>query len=142
MTQEEFLLNTLEYYCADTSRRCISKDGGCLYSPKEAITTGNGCAIGRHLADNLKENLDTASVHGTPIRINQLFDEYRLEELLAQFPKELKDLKVDFLSSVQSFHDNFDYWCYSGLTEEGKTRLENMIARFNLNKEKFQKYLN
>lgn len=47
MTKEDFLIDTLEYYCENPSERRNKKQRGCPYSSVKA--TSEGCAIGRHL---------------------------------------------------------------------------------------------
>ena len=47
MTREEFLLDMLEYYTVNSTRRCIDTAGCCSYSAISKYT--EGCAIGRLL---------------------------------------------------------------------------------------------
>lgn len=140
MTQEEFLLDTLEYYSLDTSRRCTNKDGRCYYSPKNAVTTGNGCAIGRHLPDALKEALDAAS-DGDGITVEALFTDGDYPHLHQGVPDLLKNLPVDFLYKVQRFHDGNQNWNSSGLTDDGKRWVKATILFLHMDENKFQKYL-
>lgn len=63
MTKLEFLEDTVKYYSENTNRRCVNNViVGCYYSPENAgkIGISDGCAIGRHLKDSLKEKLDEA----------------------------------------------------------------------------------
>ena len=61
MTKKEFLEDTIAYYSEDVNRRCI-KGTKCLYSPLNADKKGisKGCAIGRHLDEELQLTLDDA----------------------------------------------------------------------------------
>ena len=104
MTKEEFLIDTLEYYTTDTSRRCIQPNGNCYYNPKNAKgTKGEGCAIGRHLPEDLKQKLDTASELDGCISVNMLFGEKRFAKLLSEVPLPIKALGKDFLCQIQIF---------------------------------------
>lgn len=141
MTKEEFLLDTLEYYSSDLSRRCVSEDGKCYYSPKSTVTTGNGCAIGRHLPDQLKESMDVAS-NGNPVTIHSLFTSGEYCNLFDEFPQELKTLGEPFLMYTQWLHDDPIYWSKDGLTDAGRTELNRMIFAYDLNPDKFKKYIN
>lgn len=141
MTQEEFLLDTLEYYTTDTSRRCVNTEGKCYYSPKNASTTGNGCAIGRHVPDQLKENMDMAS-NDKPVTVHSLFTDGQFSHLFDEFPAELKALGEPFLFRIQSLHDDPDDWSKAGLTDEGKISLHNIIVAFDMDENKFAKYIN
>lgn len=141
MTQEEFLIDTLEYYSVDPTRRCATIDGKCYYSPKNTITTGDGCAIGRHLPDMLKESLDVAS-HGNPITVYSLFTNVDHSHFLKDVPDILKSLDVEFLFRIQVLHDYNSNWHTEGLTNTGKEELRRTIIEFNLDENKFQKYIN
>lgn len=140
MTQEEFLLDTLEYYSADTSRRCLGH-GRCYYSPKGLATTGNGCAIGRWLPESLKESMDTA-YDGNSLPVRLLFDSKEYSNFLSAFPDMLKLLSPVFLSAVQRLHDSDDNWSENGISDEGKKSAANLVKMFELDASKFHKYIN
>jgi hypothetical protein len=130
--QEEFLIDALEYYTADTQRRCANILGNCQYSPFNANKEGisEGCLIGRKIYKDLQLRLD--SMDKCSVEHDNIFD---------MLPKKLKDLEKEFLYRCQLFHDNYTYWGNDGLTSAGIIRLENIITFFNLDKQKFTKWL-
>lgn len=134
MTQEQFLLDTVEYYSTDTNRRCVSSNnGGCKYSPVNAHKEGisEGCAIGRHLSPELQLKLDNR-VGGTSVAYDGIFE---------QLPEWMKELTQDFLRKIQSLHDSDEYWNEKGLSLNGKEKLKEIIIRFSLKEELFEKYI-
>lgn len=107
----KFLEDTVKYYSEDINRRCINNKG-CYYSPK-SISKENiskGCAIGRHLTDKLKEELDENFENET-VSKQQVFN---------LLPAELRELSKVFLRYVQRLHDTEIYWDSLGLTDLGE----------------------
>lgn len=132
MTQTEFLLDTLRYYCEDTSRRC-EVNGSCRYHPSSLkLSNSEGCAIGRHLPEDLALKFDSRGTVG----VDMIFDE---------LPDNLRSLEESFLDSVQGLHDGELTWNIKdgkGLTEIGKGRLSQLIKYYELDETLFANYLN
>jgi hypothetical protein len=126
MTKEEFLLDTLEYYTEDTTRRGKEKGGACCFRSAE----GKKCAIGRFIPDEKYSN----DMENTPI--------YQLKAN-GIFSADIIDLPENYLVHIQNFHDSDVCWGYEKeLTWQGRERLEIIITDHKLEKELFQKYLN
>lgn len=121
MTREQFLLDTINYYSKDTSRR--STNGNyCTYSPVNSNSKGDGCAIGRWLSPKLKLKLDSI---GNPAVHNQI--------IFCKLPDWMQEFGVKFLDSVQSLHDTSHCWDNSGLSIQGKKEVNNIIKTYKLN---------
>lgn len=127
MTKEEFLLDTIEYYAEDTTRRAV-QSGFCRLKTID----GRKCALGRFIPDevyNINEYIEQASVL-------DLKDTKALSD-------EIIDLDTYFLKKVQGLHDKSEYWEKErGLTWDGRSQLEQIIKGFYLDKTQFEKYLN
>lgn len=132
MTQTEFLLDTLEYYCEDTSRRC-EKDGRCRYHPSSlSLSNSEGCAIGRHLPEDLALKFDSKGAVG----VDRIFD---------KLPNNLRSLGEKFLDSIQSLHDvdyNWNVQDGKGLSTVGQNHLKYIISEYDLDKDLFADYFN
>lgn len=138
MTREEFLLDMLEYYTVNSTRRCIDTAGCCSYSAISKYT--EGCAIGRLLDKEDAQVLQENPFYGSSI--NELWDNYH-EEIIKILPDWMMKLGREFLKSVQDLHDESDYWTSPGLSKYGKTfLLENILIKYELNIIKFNKFLN
>lgn len=110
------LQETVQYYSQDPEgRRCIS-DRMCHYSPKTVgkEETSEGCAVGRLLSPELREELDE-NYRGTGVSTDILFQ---------SLPEEVQELGQGFLSSLQSLHDTDEYWNSEGITEDGERMVE------------------
>lgn len=119
MTREEFLIDTIEYFATDPiSRRNISQEGICTYTPIKS--TSQGCAIGRFMTPHNQIIADKIQ------DINIIMDTTLL-------PKEIKELGTSFLCDVQLFHDENDYFDEYGLTERGMNYINSLIDSYNLN---------
>lgn len=131
MTREEFLLDTLEYYSQDPSRRCFHTETRiCYYSPVNADNPNSeGCAIGRWLSPDLQLKLDNESYPG--INTDDVFE---------QLPDNLQQLGQSFLSSVQSLHDG-NSWCQGGVINSNIYNLKRIIQNYELDYKKFEKYI-
>lgn len=117
--QLAFLDETVEYYSADTNRRCVNGNM-CYYSPKTARkeSVSEGCAVGRHLPADFANYLDGRA---TIISVHGIFGN---PGLYAKLPDELKELGKDFLGGVQRLHDVSENWNANGLTKQGKRAVE------------------
>lgn len=133
-TKEGFLLDMLEYYTTDINRRC-SNTSSCYYSPVKAGKEGisEGCAIGRHL-DGETQLLCDNSAYSSITELNRL--------TTIELPKWFKKLSVIFLQSIQNLHDVDSYWCSTGLSINGKSKVEELVEMHELNLSKFSKFIN
>lgn len=139
MTQEEYLLDTLEYYSVDPiNRRCISEsiEIGCRYSPvtikKEGLS--EGCGIGRKLSPE-------AALEWDKLGTTTIYRIFLRPEMKVLAPEWMQEMDVDFLSDIQRLHDVSYNWCDKGLSNYGKASLVSIIISYELNKELFSKYL-
>ena len=125
MTPQELLEDTIAYYSVNPAeRRCKAIIGSCHYSPKTANKpTSDGCAIGRHLSDEVKEKFD---FRGGSI---YFIKKYALE-LFALAPQWMQDMDIDFLRNIQGLHDVSDFWNETGLSQEGKECVEQIKNKF------------
>lgn len=126
MTQEEFLIEMLDYYSPDPeNKRCV-KDGEttiCAYSPKTLkSSTTEGCAIGRHLPPELAERFDIEYPNS---RISSFYDKE-----ISNLPTQLKDLTLSFLVKVQNLHDIKINWAKKGLSAQGIDYVNKMCNSF------------
>jgi hypothetical protein len=98
----ELLEDTVKYYSSDTNRRCITKNGGCYYSPEKANMVGfsDGCAIGRLLSAKLRIELDSGKGNSA-VDYCGVFD---------KLPEEIRLLGMGFLSDLQKLHDKSTNW--------------------------------
>lgn len=127
MGRLEVLEQTVAYYSEDVNRRCIdTKTNTCFYSGNTAGKKGisDGCAVGRLLPEELREELDT------------LFEDTggasSVTEAFHLLPVEIKELGEDFLYLLQKLHDADAFWYEGGLTKEGKEAVQKMKQQFNL----------
>ena len=126
--QLQLLNETIAYYSENpTERRCVAKSGGCFYSPKSAgKPNSEGCAIGRLLSPNKKEQLDNEDSADTSVDF--MFD---------YLPKKVQSHGKQFLSALQQLHDGGEdnglkYWSEKGLTEDGLKKVQEIKDLFNL----------
>lgn len=122
------LLNeTVAYYSEDTNRRCDTEHI-CAYDPatvgKEGIS--EGCAIGRLLSPQLKKELDKKYTSiSKPSGVPSIFEE---------LPKSVQYYGKDFLTQLQSLHDQPIYWDHNALSVVGKRVIESFKECFGLTK--------
>lgn len=136
MTQEEILLDALEYYTVDPVGRRCSNNGICYYSPKtiHKEATSEGCLIGRLLPPELAQKIDTGEFE---IGIGSVILEgmYRL-------PDFMNEDNIDFLEKCQRLHDGDRNWTDAGLSKQGIQGVSEIIERYNFDVNKFSKFLN
>ncbi len=136
MNLEDFILDFLNYYTNDCTRRIIGihnhlHSKGHIYRKSK---NSNGDPIGRHLSDSLGEEIDL--LHGAG------FIEDFPEELYNKLPDWMRELDVKVLTEIQSFHDADDYWDGNkGLSELGKEVISELLFRNNIDHSRFKKYL-
>lgn len=123
------LLNeTVAYYSEDTNRRCSNNERFCAYDPatvgKEGIS--EGCAVGRLLSPQLKKELDKKYPPiSKPSGVHSIFEE---------LPKSIQYYGKEFLTQLQSLHDQSFYWDHNALSVAGKREIENIKKCFGLTK--------
>lgn len=135
MTPEEFLLDTLEYYCQNPKRRCTAENGSlCQYDPiKLHRGDTEGCAIGRKLSKIAREKYGIQNCS-----IDEIFDSPELKEMA---PEWMQEMNIEFLVSMQKLHDDRNNWHSEGLSPEGIRLIHFIIDRYGLSKGKFLKYI-
>lgn len=98
-----FLNETIAFYSEDVTKRAVT-GVGCFYRMGEKGE--KRCAIGRHIPDErYGPYLEGCSVSSAIIQ--------------RVLPAEITALGVNFLSQMQSLHDNDRYWDSDGLSEDG-----------------------
>lgn len=103
--------------------RCVNEDKGCFYNPPED-SKSMGCAIGMYLDEKLAKKCD---------KIGTIEDIYQYEaKLFKKFPKWMQNMPIEFLETIQSFHD--DCWSFNpnGISDFGKNKLHNICDKFKL----------
>lgn len=118
--QLKVLEETVQYYSKDTARRCTDGES-CSYSAKTLGTKGKGCAVGRLLPLELRNELDEYYVLG--VGVAEIFD---------MLPKSVQSLSVKFLESLQDLHDLNLNWDDKGLTDFGIENVSRIKKKFDL----------
>lgn len=106
-----FLDETIQHYNRDNRS---FNNFLCSYIPDDP-STSEGCAIGRKLSKSYKKKM-MASEKFSEINIrdvNRLF--YELHT-----PRYFKGMPLSFLKQVQGLHDDDNFWCRNGLTDDGE----------------------
>ena len=114
--QLAFLEDTVEHYSVNpVKRRCIV-NGQCVYNPKTLkLTESEGCAIGRHLPDEVSLLIDEKGI-SLALSVQSEFVESRL-------PENLSELGSNFLRAMQHLHDGDYYWDSKGLSAKGEDKV-------------------
>ena len=121
----KFLEDTITYYSADVNRRCVGESSEtsprCKYSPKNAAKEGvsDGCAMGRHMTAENKLKADNVFVATSDSGIANVID--LNPDIL---PTSIVALGKDFLGNMQELHDLDRNWVDSGLSSQGKNKVE------------------
>lgn len=116
----DFLAETLNYYKTDPTRRAVTRSvrGVMLSCEYKQASTGNMCAIGRHIpSDRYCPSIEGDSV-----------DSHIMEML----PVNVQVLGEAFLFSVQVLHDSDGYWSATGLTEQGEKWVKSITTEHNV----------
>lgn len=139
MTQKEYLMDMLEYFTVDISRKALKPlvdtalDGFqmCTYLP---TATSEGCAIGRKIPDmDAKVALEA---------IGNLFS-VAIKGRQDLIPDEMQELGWQFLCDVQMLHDTSGYWDdVKGLSPRGTRELDKIIRYHGIDPEGFDKFAN
>ena len=121
MTEEEFLIDTIQYYHNNPTHRCTNNIGGCWYSTEniyqpnvENINGGSGCAIGRVCTPENRLALDSTEGDGDTDIISIISGAQSL------LPDWMTIMSPSFLGKIQGLHDSNSYWNSRGITEAGK----------------------
>lgn len=132
-----FLTDTIRYYSEDVNRRCTNGNGQCYYNPasvnKQEIS--EGCAIGRHLPQELKVKLD--NWYGSEGAIEDVYEDDDKESGISpqDFPESLIELGLKFLTDIQCLHDYDTHWEKRGLSDRGKEYVDSIKEKYKLNPE-------
>lgn len=118
--------STIAYYSENINRRCVMTnsegDVKCKYS---GTTIGNeeseGCAIGRLLTPELRQQLDAQCGDDVPSGVTDIWD---------YLPEDIKSYGKLFLASLQHLHDGNGYWDINGLSEDGVNYADDIKKRF------------
>ena len=125
MTPQELLQDTIAYYSVNPAERRCRSLYSCNYSPiKINKPLSEGCAIGRHLDEDVKIKFDNY------YDIKSINFEY--PDIFALAPQWMQDMDIDFLQAIQNLHDYSDYWGETGLSEFGKERVDEIKEKFGL----------
>lgn len=129
MTKKEFLIDMLDFYTQDVTKRATSGNQ-CKYKTSD----GKKCAIGRHIPDDKY----IPEIEGYGVCGSGIISPFGL------LPIEIQSLEADFLSKVQTLHDVSSYWGAIGLTEQGRLFIKNIINlnSSEMNESDFSKFLN
>lgn len=134
MTNEQILLDALEYYTVDPVNRRCTDGGACYYSAKtiNKETTSEGCLIGRLLSPELAESIDAKYTKS----IDVIFSNGDFE-----LPDFINAGNAEFLAACQTLHDISSNWSDAGLSNIGKTEVRKIIYNYKLDASKFAKFL-
>jgi hypothetical protein len=117
-TKVEIIEETADFY--NTTNRGMLGRYTCIYLSE---ITGNKCAVGRCMTDEgLK---DYGNVGGDVGELN-----YTAKGLDSILKDEYKGHDVDFWKDLQRFHDEYNYWNETGLSEMGKIRKNSLIKKY------------
>lgn len=119
MTTIEIIDETVEYYSADTNRRSVNIEGTeCVYNGPD----GKLCAFSRCVLPTELYNLIEGS-NASEFEIHGSLDYLLIEQYRGHAPS--------FWVSLQSIHDNTDYWSIDGLTSIGRSKVDEIKRMFN-----------
>lgn len=117
MTEEEIVLETIEYYTKYP--RSVGRDGGCMYLNND----GAMCAFGRCMdVDSLKVAHDCEVNNPDGVTIDRLLYLLDIENLDVLLKPEYRGHSTGFWENLQTLHDSPRLWASNGegLKEEGK----------------------
>lgn len=136
INKELFLLEGLTYFCKNPSKNRCEVAGSCRYSK---TSLSEGCFIGRHLDDDLCKKIDPYGIQVCGILSDSINPDVSFYNLI---PKWINKENKDFLSSCQNLHDLCDNWVSDGLSKLGMRNLILIIEKFDIDIDKFKKFLN
>ena len=124
LSKLEILLETVDFYSSDTSRRGITSTG-CMYNGEN----GTHCAFGRCMLPKYQKQ-------GEKLKYN----EASVIQFLSKTNKKIDDVlqekyqghELHFWNSIQIFHDSKENWDKSGVTFEGELAINRIIETYDL----------
>lgn len=141
MTQTEFLVDFLRYYCANPEeRRNMTPTFPQICRYESQKSTSEGCAIGRHLIgtpeqkrawDNCKMNTYTGILQ--VLADPKAYSDYGEVEDIR--PEWMKELSAEFLKSMQELHDFDSRWHDDRLSDVGKFHVGDLVIKYGIPKE-------
>lgn len=153
---EDKLVEALNYFAEDTSRRCVF-NGSCCYSEDALIelsmnikdfmeydeakllalkgTKPKGCMVGYFIDDpKLRYRLDMIFECPDVLTLPSLPEDLKIPKLVTD--------NVKILGHLQELHDTNGYWNTEvGLTKKGKKYLTEILTNYNLTLSKFDKLI-
>jgi hypothetical protein len=115
-TKLQIIEETAAFYMEDPSRRAYNAiTDMCEYQ----TTDGRNCAVGRYFID--PQNIRNYGVKELALR-----GEFLQENLI----EEVRGHDWVFWESLQRFHDRFFYWDTDGITESGRTYLQELKQKY------------
>jgi len=121
--QLALLKDTIAYYSADTTKRCMINTSTCRYLGESLDKPhSDGCAVGRLLTPELRLQFDRMFPDKT-VHYKPLFN---------LLPQEVQAYGVDFLGDLQNLHDFSSYWDENGLSKDGLIRKDVIMSKYKL----------
>lgn len=114
----DLLQETINFYSEDISRRAEDISGSCLYSTED----GRNCAVGRCMTKKAKESIGTALIPASDLPTRYT----RINSIDPLMKPKYKGFQLWFWDKLQGIHDSDGNWIESGLTKQGKDRVENL----------------
>lgn len=124
LSKLEILLETVDFYSKDTSRRSYSH-GTCAYNGKN----GTHCAFGRCLLPKYQEQGDNLANNTTGILEFVRGTKKKVDEVLQE---KYRGHDSFFWRNIQRLHDETENWDASGITFEGEIAVNRIIESYNL----------
>lgn len=125
-TLERKLIEGINYYVNNPSRRCISTSGQCYYSGKTAGVKSKGCFIGRFLSPKDRIKADNGLTCDTAVR-NLIKYSNKLD---IKIPNWILTAPIMLLAKFQNWHDRKDNWSDNALTDLGNDRLHEILNMY------------
>lgn len=131
MTLQDRIIEGLNYYLVDQSRRCINKfSKECFYSGDSAGNgSSDGCFIGRHLKPEDRLKADDYLSGTMDSSVGALISE--IDNIDISVPKWMMETDIEILWCLQSLHDTDANWDDNGLTAIGMAALKNICDMSN-----------
>lgn len=129
LTKEEIILETIEFYSADTTRRSVDADSttGCAYNHEN----GNHCAVGRLMLPKYQKQ--GTKLAGNKATVGVLLDELKIKSLDKLLLPQYHGHDVTFWRRLQYLHDRSHYWQENDLTTQGLAYANELIDTYKSN---------
>lgn len=124
LSKLDILLETVDFYSADTSRRSY-KNGYCTYNGDN----GTHCAFGRCMLPKYQEQGSNLKYNGTNVLEFLRENKKKLDSVLQE---KYRGHDVNFWSLIQRLHDSKENWDDSGITFEGELAVNRIIECYDL----------